>query len=51
MLTAAMTIMTTTMMAAAMVEIARDFLSRPNFITFSSKSLKVLKRAHAGSSV
>jgi hypothetical protein len=40
--------MTTTMMAAATVEIARDFLSRANFIPFSSGSLTVLKHAHAG---
>jgi len=48
MLTAAMTTMATTMMAAATVEIARDFLSRANFIPFSSGSLTVLKHAHAG---
>jgi hypothetical protein len=51
MLTAAMTTTTTTMMAAAVVEIARDFLSRPNFIPLSPKSLTVLKHAHVGSSV
>jgi hypothetical protein len=48
MLTAAMTTMTTTMVATATVAIARDFLSRPNRIMFSSKPLTVLEDARAG---